>query len=107
MLRTLFLLKVRSDAVQVVGEHAQSDVTLVSLLAFVGTAVESMLFKGVDITFNRAVSVCEFAPFFAALTLTVRLAELAFFGHDDHWNFQLKELAVFDTAKSAIKADTF
>lgn len=88
LLRSFFFLKVRSDAVQVIGQHSDPHVAFVSLLAFVGTAVESMVLKGVDVTFHGTVRVGEFAPFFAALTFAVRLAELAFFGHDYGGDFQ-------------------
>jgi hypothetical protein len=64
-----------------------------------------MVFKGVDVAFDRAVGVGKFAPFFAALTFAVRLAELAFFGHDYGGDFQFQEFPVFDTTEASIKAD--
>jgi len=104
--RSFFFLQVRSDSMEVVGEHSESNVALVSLLAFVGTAVQAVLLKGVDVAFDRAVRSGEFTPFFDSLTLTVRLAQLAFFGHDDGGDFEFQELAVFDAAEASIKADT-
>lgn len=88
MLRALFLLKVRADAVQVVRQDSESDVAFVILFSFVGAAVESVVFQGVDVAFDGTVGVGKFTPLFAALTFAVGLAEFAFFGHDDGGNFQ-------------------
>jgi hypothetical protein len=44
LLRSLFLLQMRSDAVQVIGQDSESDVALVSAFAFVRTAIKSVVF---------------------------------------------------------------
>jgi len=85
----LLFLQVRSDPVQVVGKHAEADVSFEIRFATVGATVQSVLFEGVDIAFNRAVFVGLFTPLFIPLSLAVGLAEFPFFGHDDFGDFEL------------------
>lgn len=103
---TFFFLQVPADAVEVVGEDAKADVFFVVFFSAVGTAVESVVLKSVDVALNRAVFVGLLAPVFFTLTLAVGLVRFAFFGHDDFGDFEFQQFAVFDAAESPVGAET-
>lgn len=101
----LLFLEVRSDAVEVVGEHSEADVFFVVCFSPVGAAVESVVLEGVDVAFDSAVFVGLFSPLFVTLAFAVGLAGFAFFGHDDFGDFELQQFAVFDAAEAAVGAE--
>src|ERR1041385_1187598 len=66
---TLFFNQALSDFVQVVGQHAQSDVALVAVQTLIGAAIQTMVLQTVDVRFNGVMLVAQSTKGAAGLTL--------------------------------------
>jgi hypothetical protein len=103
-LPALFLEQPSADFVEIVGEHAQAHVALVTLQPFIRTAIETVVFQAIDVRFDGVMGVAQpaKAPLLFALLLSFIAA--APLGHDHFWNVEFEQLPVFLARETFVKA---